>query len=131
MTLLFNHKSQKPFRQHLRNNATGAERLLWQRLKGRQLSGTKFRRQHGIGEFVVDLYCPEYRLAIEVDGPVHWTKEQKEYDAVRESVIRQFGIRIIRFTNEEVYKNLDGVLARIAGELEALRSGPPPPPLLY
>jgi very-short-patch-repair endonuclease len=126
MTQLFNHKYQKSYRRRLRNNATEAERLLWRHLKGRQLSGTKFRRQQGIGTFIADFYCPEYRLVIEVDGPTHWTKEEKEYDVMRESFIKQFGIRVIRFTNEEVYRNLDAVLARIAEELEDISGRPPP-----
>ena len=129
MTLLFNHKYQKSYRQRLRNNATKAEKLLWRYLRARRLSGSKFRRQQGIGTFIVDFYCPEYRLAIEIDGPTHLTKEEREYDLMRENFIKQFGIRVIRFTNEEVYRNLDAVLARIAEELEDISSRPPPAPL--
>lgn len=114
MSRLFNRKFQKPVRQRLRNNATKAERILWSRLKGKQLFAHKFRRQHGIGPFVVDFYCPEYKLAIEVDGPIHETPWAEERDMQRQKYIEQYGIRFLRFTNDEVYRDLDGVMRKIA-----------------
>ncbi len=118
MSEIFNRKTQKIKRQYLRNNATRAERILWSKLKGKQLLGRKFRRQHGIGPFIVDLYCPECNLAIEIDGPSHWTIEAKEYDRRREEYIELHGIHILRFTNSAVVENLDGVLMAIAEEVK-------------
>jgi very-short-patch-repair endonuclease len=110
---IFNHKTQKPKWQYLRNNATNAERRLWKKLKGKQFFGLKFRRQHGIGPYIVDFYCPEIRLVIEVDGVTHSTRAEKEYDRQSEEYIRQFGVEIVRFTNSAVYRNLELVLCRL------------------
>jgi len=114
MSNIFNRKSQKLKRQYLRNNATTAERILWSKLKGEQLLGQKFRRQHGIGPFIVDFYCHDCKLAIEIDGATHWTREAKEYDRRREEYIEQYGVHFLRFTNSDVVENLDGVLMAIA-----------------
>ena len=84
--------------------------------------GRKFRRQHGIGPFIVDFYCHECKLAIEIDGATHWTKTAKEYDLHREKYIREYGIHVLRFANSEVVENLDGVLMTIA---EAVKGTPP------
>ena len=113
MTLIFNRKKQKPQRQQLRNNATSAERLLWRYLKGSQVAGVKFRRQHGIGPYVMDFFSHECMLAIELDGPTHSSKSEMAHDRKREHFISIYGIKTIRFTNNEVYKSLDGVVARI------------------
>ena len=120
MSHIFNGKFHKRLRQYLRNNATKAERILWLNLKGKQLCRYKFRRQQGVGPFVVDFYCPECKLAIELDGPIHETSEAKEYDRRRQEYIQQYGIRFLRFTNDDVYNNIDEVLNTIA---EAARSG--------
>ena len=114
MSYVFNLRWQKQKRQYLRNNATDAERILWSRLKGRQLLGYKFRRQHGIGVFIMDFYCPERKLAIEIDGSTHWTEGEKEYDRRRQEYIELYGIRFLRFSNFDVYKNIEGVLTVIA-----------------
>jgi very-short-patch-repair endonuclease len=114
MSLVFNSRSQKQKHQYLRNHAADAERILWSRLKGRQLLGYKFRRQHGIGVFILDFYCPESKLAIEIDGATHWTEAEREYDRRRKEYIELYSIHFLRFTNSDVYKNLDGVLAAIA-----------------
>lgn len=117
MSLVFNSRSQKQKRQYLRNHAADAERILWSRLKGRQLLGYKFRRQHGIGVFIVDFYCPESKLVIEIDGATHWTEGEREYDRRRQEYIELYRIQLLRFTNSEVYNNLEGVLMVIAGAL--------------
>jgi len=114
VSYVFNLRWQKQKRQYLRNNATDAERILWSRLKGRQLLGYKFRRQHGIGVFIMDFYCPERKLAIEIDGSTHWTEGEKEYDRRRQEYIELYGIRFLRFSNFDVYKNIEGVLTVIA-----------------
>ena len=114
MSFVFNSSSQKQKRQYLRNHATDAERILWSRLKGRQLLGYKFRRQHGIGVFIVDFYCPESKLAIEIDGATHSTEAERQYDRRRQEYIALYRIHFLRFTNSEVYSNLDRVLTVIA-----------------
>lgn len=124
MSLVFNSQSQKQKRQYLRNNATDAERILWSRLKGRQLLGCKFRRQHGIGVFIVDFYCPEIKLAIEIDGATHGTEAEREYDRRREEYVELYRIHFLRFTNSDVYNNLDGVLTMIAGAVKKNATSP-------
>jgi very-short-patch-repair endonuclease len=92
-------------------NLTPAEQLLWQALKGKQLNGLKFRRQHPLGSFIADFFCAEHKLIIELDGAVH--KQQTEYDDARTHKLEEFGYRVIRFRNQEVSANLDAVLERI------------------
>jgi len=98
---------------------TRSERTLWFSLRGRQVRGYKFRRQHGIGKYVVDFYCPELKLAIEVDGDSHLSDEAREYNARRQDWLEQFGIRFLRFTDDEICSNADRVIERI--ELEVSR----------
>ncbi len=124
MSLVFNSISQKQKRQYLRNHATDAERILWSRLKGRQLLGYKFRRQHGIGVFIVDFYCPESKLAIEIDGATHWTEAEREYDKRRQEFIELYAIHFLRFTNSEVRNNLAGVLTAIARAVKKTATTP-------
>jgi very-short-patch-repair endonuclease len=95
-----------------------AEVILWSRLKGSQLKGLKFRRQYGVGAFVVDFCCPELKLVIEVDGNSHFVPGAQEKDLERQSWIGQFGFRFLRFTNEEVYGDLEGVVGRIGEWVE-------------
>ncbi|ODS34002.1 MAG: methyltransferase [Candidatus Scalindua rubra] len=89
---------------------TKAEIILWSKLKGKQLNGLKFRRQYGINNYVVDFYCPELRLAIEVDGDVHSYNSRINYDKQRQRDIEALGIKVLRYTNNDVIKNLEGVL---------------------
>lgn len=116
----FNIKTQKPFRQELRNNPTRSEELLWMQLKGKQLSGFKFRRQHGVGVYVVDFYCPELKLAIEIDGPQHFTESGVEYDLRRQKLIESFGIKFLRFTDDEVRESVDTVVKKIEDEIKKM-----------
>lgn len=109
---IFNRKQQKFLRQQLRKTASPIERLLWARLRGGQL-GVKFRRQHGIGPYIVDFYCPGARLVIELDGESHYWQGRQEYDKTRDNFIEQQGLRIVHFSNVDVTHNLDGVLIRI------------------
>lgn len=75
-------------------------------MKGRQLAGVKFRRQYGVGPFVIDFYCPEFKLAIEVDGHSHESPEAKKHDAERQKAIEHYGIRFLRFTDEEALSDM-------------------------
>ncbi|MHC1784413.1 MAG: endonuclease domain-containing protein [Anaerolineaceae bacterium] len=98
----------------LRDNQTDAEKLLWQELRDSQLKGMKFRRQSPIGRFIVDFYCAEKKLVIEVDGDTHCTPEQMAYDAARTAWLEEQGMRVARITNIDVMENLDAVLEWIA-----------------
>jgi very-short-patch-repair endonuclease len=96
------------------------------RLRGKQLLGKKMRRQYSVGPYCIDLYCPEARLAIEVDGDSHFTPEAKGHDARRRRFIEEFGIRFVRFTNQDVCENLEGVVEAIAAALREAPSQSPP-----
>lgn len=109
----FNIKSLKSFRKDLRNHDTQSERVLWNCLKHSQLLGYKFRRQHGVGNYVLDFYCPELKLAIEIDGPTHDTEPSKIRDAQRQAFVESYGIRFLRFTDDEVSQDVDSVAGRI------------------
>jgi very-short-patch-repair endonuclease len=101
-------------RKDLRNNITPEELILWYRLKNKAL-GYKFRRQHSIGRFIADFYCYEKKLVIELDGSQHL--DNIEYDQERTNYFESLGIKVIRFWNEDVDKNLNGVLIKIEEEL--------------
>jgi very-short-patch-repair endonuclease len=94
----------------LRRNKTDAEDLLWRNLRNRNLNGLKFRRQHPLPKgFILDFFCPEKRIAIELDGKYHLESEQKEYDAIRTEELKEYEITVLRFWNEEVLKDVKRV----------------------
>ena len=93
--------------------------LLWIHLSNRQMLGYKFRRQYSVDRFIIDFYCPELKLAIEVDGDSHFTPLARVYDLGRQHHIESFGIRFLRVMNEDVYHNLDAVLDEIAATIRA------------
>ena len=95
----------------LRKKSTDAERLLWRHLRARQLEGLKFRRQQPLGDYIVDLVCFEKRIVIEVDGGQHMSAREK--DSERDKWLVEQGFRVLRFWNNEVFKNTDGVLEKI------------------
>lgn len=97
--------------RELRREMTPPEKLLWDRLRDRQLEGVKFRRQHPLGPLIADFYCAECRLVVEIDGDIH--DLQSERDAVRTEQFKQYGYQVIRFRNEQVLNDLGGVLAAI------------------
>ena len=109
-----NATEQKEQHKSLRNNMTSAEALLWRALKGRGTGDMKFRRQQGVGPFILDFYCHEHRLGIEIDGSSHDYKY--EYDEKRTEYLRSQGIRLLRFSNQQVFTSMQGVLAEIARE---------------
>ncbi len=102
---IHNEERLKVVRRALHNNATSAEGTLWRYLKRSQLRGRKFRRQHSIGPYVIDFYCPAEKLAVELDGETHNDPGRREYDAEREVYLRDQGIRIVRFENKEGFEN--------------------------
>ncbi|NIQ04073.1 MAG: DUF559 domain-containing protein [Nitrospinaceae bacterium] len=108
-----NKKELKGLRQKLRNNMPPAEKALWNQLRGSQLEGYKFRRQQSIGDFILDFYCPEAKLAIEIDGDSHFGDDNEINDFERQRKIELHGIKIIRFTNIEIHDSLEGVVANI------------------
>ena len=97
--------------RQLRNEQTDAEAKLWARLRARQISGVKFRRQHPIGPYVADFCCVEHRLIIEIDGGQH--AEQMQSDQRRTAILKLHGFRVLRFWNNEVLANIDAVLEHI------------------
>lgn len=117
---IFNSKKTKAQRRHLRNNLTEAESRLWSKLKGRQVFDYKFRRQHGIGNYIVDFYCPKLKLVIEVDGESHLSQKEIKHDIKRDKYLGDLGITVFRFNNQQIYDNLDGVLTEIVRRIEAL-----------
>ena len=103
--------------RELRGEPTEAEKKLWEHLRRKSLS-SKFRRQHPIGPFFLDFYCHEAKLAVEVDGGGHAEVDQAEYDAERSKALASEGIRVLRFWNSDVMKNVDGVVEKIREALE-------------
>ncbi|NET47902.1 MAG: endonuclease domain-containing protein [Merismopedia sp. SIO2A8] len=114
MTKLYNKTSEREKRRSLRSNMPPAEKLVWARLRGQQVEGCKFRRQYSIGGFVVDFYAPELKLAIEIDGESHAGEDAQAYDAERQAFLESKGTCVLRFTNQQVYEELDGVVEAIA-----------------
>lgn len=120
MVLMINNRSiLKSRRKELRNNSTPAERLLWGMLQHSNLGGCKFRRQHSVGSYILDFYCPVEMLAVELDGDSHFTDDALEYDRVRTAYLNGLNIKVLRFLNTDLYDNLNGVCERILDELKA------------
>jgi very-short-patch-repair endonuclease len=112
----YNDPTVKLDRRRLRKNATDAEQKLWSILRSRQMAGLKFFRQYSVGPYVLDFYCSERRLAIEVDGGQHVYGQQ--HDAHRDRYLGELNIRVIRFWNNDVLQNIEGVWKRIKEEAE-------------
>ncbi len=104
----------------LRRNMTDAERQLWQKLRNRQLGNQKFRRQHPLGPYILDIYCPSKRLVIEIDGGQHYTSKGKLCDKKREKYLTNLGLNIIRYSDNEVLTNLNIVLQDILDKIKKL-----------
>ncbi len=103
----------RTFRKELRNHLTPAEAKLWALLKQSQLDGRKFRRQHSVGHYILDFYCPAERLAIELDGAVHDSASAHEYDRERDLFLECFGIKVLRFENKWVFQETEAILLDI------------------
>jgi very-short-patch-repair endonuclease len=114
MGLIHNNLKFKERRRELRRNQTEAEKLLWARLRNKQIHGIKFFRQFSIGAYVLDFYSPTIKLAVELDGGQHAEKDAQEYDKVRSDYLRAQGIEVMRFWNNDVIQNVEGVLYKIA-----------------
>ena len=96
-----------------RKNPTKAEAFLWEILRAKRFDGFKFRRQHLFKDYILDFYCPELKLAIEVDGQIHVDEQQVKYDQERTASLQESGILVLRFWNSEVLNNLPSVINRI------------------
>ena len=109
----------------MRRDLTPAERILWHALRHRQLTGLRFRCQHPLGPFILDFCCPERRLVVQLDGAGHQEPDQSEYDHRRAEHLRSYGYQVLRFRNQEVLRDLAGVLDRIreAAERCEMREG--------
>jgi very-short-patch-repair endonuclease len=107
----------------LRENMSYYEKLLWEKLKLKQISGVRFRRQHPIDFFLADFYCHEARLVVEIDGEIH--NYQGEHDDGRSAEMERSHIKVIRFTNSEVENNLEDVVKRIENEVTGRMQSPP------
>jgi very-short-patch-repair endonuclease len=105
--------------REMRKNPTEAEQLLWRALRGRNLSDLKFRRQQPMKGYILDFYCEAARLGVEADGEIHLGERQKRYDQERTEYLAEYGIKIIRFTNDHIIKAMTEVLMAI--EVEATK----------
>jgi very-short-patch-repair endonuclease len=119
MKSIYNHPRLKNKRRQLRQNQTVAEHKLWSYLRNRQCFGLKFFRQYGIGSYILDFYCPQIRLAIEIDGSQHLLPKHLSHDKLRTKYLNNQNIRLIRFWNNEVMNNIDGVYTKI---IEVIKS---------
>jgi very-short-patch-repair endonuclease len=118
--------SHLDLKRQLRSNMTGPETRLWSRLRARQVQGLKFRRQHGIGPYIVDFYCSEQSLVIEVDGDSHADADQIPKDQLRDRYFQSLGLHVIRYINDDIMKNLDGLLENLAERLSSGSTSPRP-----
>ncbi|MEM7585243.1 MAG: endonuclease domain-containing protein [Acidobacteriota bacterium] len=112
MPLPYN-KDHKERSRDLRNSMTPAEQLLWSRIRKKQILGLQFYRQKPIHQYIVDFYCPKASLVVEVDGGQHWEPDHAEADHQRDKVLEQLNLKVLRFSNLEVLKQLDSVVEQI------------------
>jgi len=114
-------KRKFEFAKEQRRNPTETENLMWTALRSKKLGGFKFRRQHPFGRFVLDFFCSHGNLSVEIDGTVHDTTENIEYDKVRSNILKENGITELRFSNDEVINDRDKVLTKILNKLNELK----------
>ena len=110
--------------KHFRREMRWAEKTIWHHLRNRKMAGIKFRRQYPLGPYVLDFFCYEKKLAIEIDGRQHGDPKELEHDAIKDNYLQAHGIRIKRIWNFQVRENLDGVLGGIRMALEEMPEAP-------
>ena len=120
MTKHFNKPSEKTKRRRLRQNQTNAEELVWRFLRNRQLSGFKFKRQFSVDHFVIDFYCPELKLAVEIDGASHNEPGQQKKDISRQKYLESFNIKFVRIKDEELLGNPEKAFGKIENAIKLL-----------
>ena len=113
---VYNNQTTKENRRQLKKQMTEAEQLLWKHIRNDSL-GVRFRRQYGIGNYITDFYSPSLKLVIELDGSQHFTPEALEYDKIREEFMKSLGIKTLRFNNNDVMSNIEGVLEVLRKEI--------------
>jgi very-short-patch-repair endonuclease len=111
------NKNLKILARVLRKNMTVAERRLWSKIRRKQLKGYQFYRQKNIGDYIVDFYCPAAKLIVEIDGGQHYSEENIVKDEVRDKFLSDLGFRVLRFSNSDVFKNIEGVVEEIYNHL--------------
>ncbi len=107
------NKNLKQNSRELRKTMTDAELYLWSKVRMKQLKDCQFYRQKVIGDYIVDFFCPKLKLVIEVDGGQHYSDDMVNADRERDEYMRSLGLNVLRFTNTDVLKNIDGVVERI------------------
>ena len=120
MTKHYNKSSEKEKRRKLRQNQTNVEDLVWRYLRNRQLLGYKFKRQYSVDHFVIDFYCPELKLAVELDGASHNNPEQIEYDIKRQKYLEEFNIKFVRIKDEDLFGNTNQAFMKIENTIKLL-----------
>ena len=111
MGKIYNHAEYKERRRKLRKTQTDCERIVWNLLRNKQCNNLKFYRQYSIGSYILDFYCPKIKMAIELDGGQH--AQRQEYDRIRTQYLTGYNIKELRFWNNEVIENIDGVYDKI------------------
>ena len=124
MNFLKNDPILKDRRRELRRNQTDAERAFWSQIRNKQFFGMKFFRQYSFGSYILDFYCPEKKLAVELDGGQHNMAKEIDYDRRRDKFIKNSGYRVLRIWNNDVDNNMDGVVEKI---YQMLQNGNPHP----
>ncbi len=119
-------KQNLNLKRMLRSQMTPAENRLWLQLRVGQFQNLKFRRQHGIGQYIVDFFCAEKRLAIEVDGDIHAFEEQIKRDKKREDYLKNIGIQIIRYNNHDILTNIEEVMDDLFRRINLYSTSPNP-----
>lgn len=117
MTNIHNKIELYKRRKLLRKNQTKAESVLWEYLRAKRFNNFKFKRQHSIDWYIADFYCAEKRLVIEIDGDSHFENKAIEYDITRTKFLNSLNTKVIRFTNEEIFSDIENVLKKIAKQL--------------
>jgi len=115
-------KKLKPFARTLRRNMTDAERLIWSKIRRKQIGDLQFYRQKNIGHYVVDFYCPKGKLIVEIDGGQHYERNGMKKDRERDRYLHNLGFAVLRFSDIDVLKNIDGVVERIHEHLKSPRT---------
>ncbi len=112
------NKNLRVLSRQLRRKSTDAERLLWSKIRRRQIKNYQFFRQKPIGNYIVDFYCKDAKLIIEIDGGQHYEDKNIKKDKVRGEKLRKLGLRVMRFTNLDILKNIDNVVNKIYSEID-------------
>jgi very-short-patch-repair endonuclease len=106
--------------KELRKDETEAEKLLWAKLNKNQIMGLQFRRQHPVNRFIADFYCAKLKLVIEVDGSIHELPENQDYDIGRSEILNDFGITVMRFSNDQIIEDIKGTVSQINNQVKQL-----------